>query len=267
MRLDEVIAWGHFAVLGHRGAPEEETENTLLSFSRAVDSGADGVELDVHLSKDGVGVVCHDPVVSTPAGTEVRVAEVDWADLAGLDVVMGGRPGKLCRLEEALDLLSGFLVDIELKDLPLGSPELAESRIGEVVARAVLRKGEVEKTLLTSFYLPHLQRAEATAPEILRGWLLPPGMDPRDATGLAAVRGVSYLLPHTSALGGAGRIDEVVDRLASEGLGMLCWTVNDVDLARSLKAAGAAGVITDRPGRIAEAVRNAGRPSGDGLPD
>ncbi len=267
MRLDEVIAWGYFAVLGHRGAPEEETENTLRSFSRAVELGADGVELDVHLSRDGVAVVCHDPVVTTAAGAEVRVADVDWADLVGLEVVMGGRPGKLCRLEEVLDLLGGLLVDIELKDLPLGSPELAESRIGEVVARAVQREGNVEKTLLTSFYLPHLERAGAIAPEILRGWLLPPGMDPSDATGLAAVRGVSYLLPHTSALEGAGRIEEVVDRLASEGLGMFCWTVNDVDLARRLKAAGTAGVITDQPRTIAEAVGSVGRRPGSSTPD
>ena len=55
-------------IIAHRGASRERPENTLAAFARAAELGADAVELDVHLSRDGHLVVHHDPVVATPAG-------------------------------------------------------------------------------------------------------------------------------------------------------------------------------------------------------
>lgn len=263
MRLDEVIGWGGFAVLGHRGAPLSKTENTLESFLEAVALGADGVELDVHLSRDGVAVVCHDPDVLTSSGASVAVREARWSDLSGLDVVMGGKPGKLCRLEAVLEVLEGRLVDVELKDLPLGAPELATSRVGEVVAAIVRDRGMAERTLLTSFYIPHLQRAAETAHEIPRGWLIPPGMKASEAADLASAEGMSYLLPHTSAVPeDQGAVDSMVDELHRKGLELICWTVNDPEIASKLRAGGAAGVITDDPATTLAAIGRGGRVEG-----
>src|SRR5918999_4964078 len=50
------------ALIAHRGAPREYPENTLPSFARAIELGADGIELDVHATSDGIIVVHHDPV-------------------------------------------------------------------------------------------------------------------------------------------------------------------------------------------------------------
>ena len=52
-------------IYGHRGAPADFPENTLAGFKRAVELGVHGIELDVHLSKDGVAVVCHGGVISS----------------------------------------------------------------------------------------------------------------------------------------------------------------------------------------------------------
>lgn len=255
MRPDEVVSWGDFSVLGHRGAPLSETENTLDSFVEAVASGADGVELDVHLSKDGVPVVCHDPEVRTVSGEEITLREAFWADLSGIEVVMGGKPGRLCRLEEALEVLDGHLIDVELKDLPLGAAGAAESRVGEVVAGVVRDRGALERVVLTGFYIPHLEKAGETAPEIPRGWLLPPGMSALGAAEIALSQGMSYLLPHTSVVpDDRHALDSLVDEVHGKGVRLIWWTVNDGELARRLRAAGCAGVVTDDPPATAAAL-------------
>ncbi len=256
MRIDEVLTWESFVVLGHRGAPVEKTENTLDSFIAAVEAGADGVELDIHLSLDQVPVVSHDPEISTTAGETVRIRERKWSDLAALEVLMGGKAGRLCRLDDVLEALRSCLIDVELKDLPLGVAEFASSRIGEVVARSIKAHRAEDRVLFTSFYIPHLERAAGVAPEIPRGWLLAPTMQAAEAARLASIKGMACLLPHTSGLGGnSADLSRVVDAVREQGPAIIVWTVNDPSLASDLRAAGAAGVITDEPAAISKALQ------------
>jgi glycerophosphoryl diester phosphodiesterase len=256
LRLEEVISWDRFTVLGHRGAPLSKTENTLESFVAAISCGADGVELDVHLSSDKVPVVCHDPDVVAVSGERIAVRNAPWSELSDTDVVMGGKRGRLCRLEEVLDATGDHLVDIELKDLPLGAPEMASSPVGEIVASVVRDRGGIGRVLLSSFYLPHLQQAQKIAPEIPRGWLLPPSVKPSDVAEMASAEGMSYLLPHTSAIPQSGHeLESLVDAAHEKGLSLIYWTVNDPEVSQRLAAAGAAGVITDDPESTIEALR------------
>ena len=94
-------------VLGHRGASAVSPENTVVAFERARDLGADGVELDVRRSRDGVLVVHHDPAI---AGGHA-IAELTWAELRA------ARPD-LATLDEALDACRGLVVNAEVKCLP-----------------------------------------------------------------------------------------------------------------------------------------------------
>src|SRR5215203_4377279 len=91
-------------VLAHRGANRVAPENTVAAMQEAVDRGADGVELDVHRSADGVLVVHHD--AETPAG---RLADLTTAALR--DVVPDAP-----MLSEVLDVCRGRLVNVEVKD-------------------------------------------------------------------------------------------------------------------------------------------------------
>jgi glycerophosphoryl diester phosphodiesterase len=104
---------GGALLLGHRGAPEDQTENTLGSFASAIESGADGVELDLRLAADGTVIVFHDADLVRLAGREGGVDALTWAQLHEVELAGGTRIPRLS------DLLEVFPVDkwldIELK--------------------------------------------------------------------------------------------------------------------------------------------------------
>ena len=94
-------------VLAHRGANRVAPENTLAAFGRAVELGADGVELDVHRTADGALVVRHD--AATPAGV---LAEMTLAEIAGRP------PGGAHASARRSTCAPGLLVNVEIKNLP-----------------------------------------------------------------------------------------------------------------------------------------------------
>ncbi|MDQ1611136.1 MAG: glycerophosphoryl diester phosphodiesterase [Pyrinomonadaceae bacterium] len=73
-------------IIGHRGASAVAPENTLAAFARALRDGADGIEFDVRLARDGVPVVIHDATLRRTAGVDVPIASLSSSDLAAIDV-------------------------------------------------------------------------------------------------------------------------------------------------------------------------------------
>ena len=73
-------------IIGHRGASALAPENTLAAFARALDDGADGIELDVRLAKDGVPVVIHDATLRRTGLTSGEVAQMTSEQLANVNV-------------------------------------------------------------------------------------------------------------------------------------------------------------------------------------
>jgi glycerophosphoryl diester phosphodiesterase len=72
-------------VIGHRGAAGDCPENTLLSFDTALRQGAQILESDVHVSRDGIPVLLHDPSLERTTDGSGDAAEFDWAELRQLD--------------------------------------------------------------------------------------------------------------------------------------------------------------------------------------
>ena len=74
-------------LIGHRGAPRDRTENTLPAFERALELGVDAIELDVHLTRDGIAVVHHDPMpraTARGAKVEVPLGRLDYEEVRTL---------------------------------------------------------------------------------------------------------------------------------------------------------------------------------------
>ena len=71
-------------VIGHRGAAGEAPENTLASFALALEQGAEGIELDVHITKDGEIVVCHDAML-IERRMALLICDHSWSELKSLD--------------------------------------------------------------------------------------------------------------------------------------------------------------------------------------
>lgn len=112
----------HPLVIAHRGAAGSYPENTLVSFSAALEMGADGVECDVQISADGVPVVIHDPTLERTTNGKGAVSELTLDEIRKLDA---GRGEKVPTLDEVLDLCSGkAILTIEFKSIEGVEPTL-----------------------------------------------------------------------------------------------------------------------------------------------
>lgn len=162
-------------VWAHRGASALEPENTMAAFLTACDLGADGIELDVQLSADGVPVVVHDPVLHhdgrqfhlrrpTAEGAPCRrvfVGDVPFAELTASPVVFpDGRRAPLERLEAVVEALPGWIwLDVELK-----AGWTYDSRLASVVAGCL--GARPERCLASSFDHVVLAELHRCAPDL-----------------------------------------------------------------------------------------------------
>ena len=73
-------------IIGHRGASAVAPENTMAAFREAIAVGADGIEFDVRLTRDGVPVVIHDSTLRRTGGLRDRIADLKWSEVAKVDV-------------------------------------------------------------------------------------------------------------------------------------------------------------------------------------
>lgn len=217
-------------LIGHRGAPRERPENTLPSFLRALELQADGIELDVHCTKDRVVVVHHDeiPRATPPSGKLAgkRIDALTFDELQGFSV---RGLALISTLEEALAVIKGRAdVFIELK--------------GEAIEREVVRviRASIapERCAVHSFDHAQVARARALAPELRGGILFDRRIDDPAASMRAAdARDVWPSHEH---------VDEALVSAVHEAGGrVIAWTVNKPAQAVGLSALGVDGLCTD----------------------
>lgn len=216
------------AVLAHRGASAAARENTLAAFLTARDLGADGVELDVRRSADGVLVVHHDAAL--PDGR--LVVSVPAAEL----------PEWVPALEAALEACAGLVVDAEVKNLPT-EPDFdpAESAAAGV-AELAARMGMASSVVVSSFSLASADAARAVGAGVTTGWLTLASYDQLAALDVAAHHGHDALQPRHEAV-----TPELVAAVHDRGLAVHVWTVDDPGRIRELAGYGVDAIITNLP--------------------
>lgn len=232
-------------VLAHRGlVGPYRPENTLAAVGAAFAAGADGVEVDLRLTADGVLVLSHDADLRRLAGVSMPVASSSWPELRSA-AARGGL--RLCRLEEVLALAGGRRLVLEVKGPPPGSD--AEGRTaGALVSRLADHQvsGRADVTV-SSFAAPLLRRVRQLLGEDsgVRTALLGQPWDPAGTVLARALDGGhDELHPHVMpALRGA----PVVEAAHEAGLAVVPWTVNSSRDVQRLRLLGADGVITDVP--------------------
>jgi glycerophosphoryl diester phosphodiesterase len=237
----------------HRGAASVEPENTLPSFHRGLELGADALELDVHMTSDGHIVVSHDPDgrrmcrAPVPFRGATLAEVVRWDAGWGFVASDGGRPfaGKGYRvptLEQMLVEFSGVQLNVDAKQR---DPDLVEPLL------VLLRRHRAEdRVLLNSFSTRTLARIRRL------GWEGRTGMSRGDVLlFLCGVRrGDAAQVPlKAGPIRFASR--EFIDRCHRHGVAAEFWTVNDPAVARELLELGADGIMTDDPGAIAKVFR------------
>jgi glycerophosphoryl diester phosphodiesterase len=225
-------------VLGHRGASAVAPENTVAAFSRARELGADGVELDVRRSADGVLMVHHDAEIAGLGALGART----YAE------VRDAQPS-VPTLEEALDACRGLLVNAEVKCLPW---EVDADRDGSVMRDAIdMLVAHDAELIVSSFDLAAVDLARELAPHVTTGWLTH-GQEVDTAARIAVDHHHPWLNPDVRAAlaaGGAG-----IDAARAAGLLVSVWTVDDPDDVRTLAAAGVDIIISNVPDVVIAAL-------------
>lgn len=214
-------------IYGHRGAPAEYPENTLAGFRRAVELGVHGIELDVHLSKDGVAVVCHDETLDRTTNAKGPISDFTAAELREVDA---GDGEHVPTLLEVLELVGDALhVDIEVKANAAGAAVLED-----------VRKVEGLRWLVSSFdwdVLRFVREHDAEADL----WVLTMG-----ATD-DAIETFNEIGAGTLAIWQKAVDLDIATFLNDQSIPWWPWTVNDPDRAKRMFEWGAIGICTDNP--------------------
>jgi len=238
-------------LLGHRGAAAEAPANTVASFRRAMEVGADGVELDVHLTRDGQVVVIHDETVTSVTGAPGRIREMTLAEIQRLDAGSYFGPefagARIPTLDEALDAVGPqAVVNIEIKGTSVASEGLERE-----VARIVRAHGMGGRVIISSFNPFRLWRMRSLDPDLPRGMLHGPNTPVyvRDLWFLPMVQ-PDALHPHYSMVNAA-----YMKRAHQWGVRVNVWTVDDPAEARRLMELGVDSIITNDPARLREVVK------------
>lgn len=223
-------------VLGHRGVRKGAIENTMAAFELARRQGADGVELDVRLSRDRVAVVVHDrDLARVSAGRDTRaVSELDASELERVDLGAGQGPPLL---RDVLDWVEqhSLVVNVELK-----SQLARHDAVAEVVAELLRERPELWSSVLVSSFHPTLLCSFAQAlPGVATAWLFTAA----HASWARLARKLDVRAVHPEA-----RCFDLPSGFPRPA-GMLVntWTVNDPDVAGRLSTRGIDAIITDEP--------------------
>lgn len=215
-------------ILGHRGAPREAPENTMRAFRLALEQGADGIELDVQASADGVPVILHDDSLERTTDRRGDVSLLSWDEISAARA--GGEP--VPRLEEvaAWAAATGAFLNVEIK-----RPGIEATALGAIEAA-----GHTGSTLFSSFHVESVAEVRRLAPEAAC-WLLTEHWRP-DTLALAQELGVGGVCLHDPLA-----TKDVVSALRAARLGAVVWTVDKPGRIRALLRAGVQGIITNHP--------------------
>ncbi|NJD99107.1 glycerophosphodiester phosphodiesterase [Thermococcus sp. LS1] len=146
-------------VLGHRGYMGKYPENSLLAFRKAVEAGADGIELDVWFTRDGKVIVMHDESIDRTSNLSGKQKEMTLEELKKADIGMGE---KIPTLEEVFEVIpKDALINIELKDVDTARE----------VAR-IVNENDPERVMISSFEIEALREYRKQDTETTMGLLI-----------------------------------------------------------------------------------------------
>lgn len=243
----------------HRGAAAERPENTMPAFERAVEIGVDALELDVHVTRDGVPIVTHDATAQRMCGAPAAWATLDLVDAQRLDAGWGfiaadgtrpfaGQGIGVPTFEAVLEAFPSHLLNVDIKG------DRAVAAMLDVIAT----RGAAERVTLASF-----DRATLAAVR-KRGYAGTTGLARTEIATLLALPAAAWrMLPRTGHAvqvpthQGPIRFDRpaFIAKCHSLGLRVDFWTIDDPTEAARLLALGADGIISNDPAALVSVVR------------
>ncbi|MEO0604959.1 MAG: glycerophosphodiester phosphodiesterase family protein [Myxococcota bacterium] len=236
-----------FRVYGHRGAAAHHPENTARSFHAAMDDGADALETDVRMSRDGEMVVFHDADGARTCGVERLIIDSSWSEIRTWNAGEGEHP---ILLDEMLETWPDTFINIDVKDASVD----AARRTLDIIAS---RKDSIG---LGSFHRNVARFIDESDFGGQLAFVTHEVVASRFLPGFVArriVRGNAAQIPVT---GSGIRLDipGFVERLHAMGCRLDYWTIDDPEEAVRLVRLGADGIVTNDPKAITTALEAAG---------
>lgn len=216
--------------ISHRGAHQTLPENSIPAFLRAIDLGADAIELDVHGTKDGTVVVHHDPVVNAPGARTTRISELSVSDLRSFPLAQGI---EIPTLDAVLDAIG---------DRAMVYVEIKAENIEPLVVRCIRESGA--NCAVHAFDHRVVKTVRHIFPALRTGVLV--GSRHVDPVAALIAAGAQDLWQEVSFID-----EELVARAHSANAKCIAWTADDADYWRILQRIGVDGICTNRIAELA----------------
>ena len=244
-------------IIGHRGASAVAPENTMAAFREALAVGADGIEFDVRLTRDGVPVVIHDSTLRRTGGLPHRIADLTSAEISRIDVgswfaqKKGFPPGTFANetVPSLAELFTLFQTNNSTLYLEMKCDSPSEQRpLAEACVRVIDEHSLKERVVVECFQLPALKILKEIDPDIKTVALFEPSFknpsvlsDQRILNQATEVGAAALALHHRLAR------ESLVQKAKSAGLHVAVWTVDDPAWIERAQAIGIDALITNNP--------------------
>jgi glycerophosphoryl diester phosphodiesterase len=265
MSWNEWVQVGRPLVFAHRGGSRLAPENTTAAFDRAIAEGADGLELDIRLSRDGEAMVCHDARLDRTCDGHGAICDMTAVELSRIDAGFRFTPGdgtypfRGCGV--TVPTLRGVLARYPRKPLVVEIKD-EHPAAGDAVVEAVREAGALDRVCFGSFHSTVLRRVRRLAPASTTSG------SRRDVLLAVLCARLGFLPPRHAYR--ALQVPEArentrvvtprfVRAAHRAGVPVQVWIVDDADDIRRLLSWGVDGIITDRPDIAVRIVADASR--------
>ncbi len=260
-----------FVILGHRGTAGTRPENTLASFIQSLKDGADTLESDLHLTKDGEIIMMHDPVVDRTTNGTGPISEMTLKEIKALDAGYKFTPDggktypfrsqgiKVPTLAEALSAFPDKRINLEIKD---NNQELVEKVVDLIAATGredsvLLTAGDDETMKKLRAYVEKTgsQVAISASTGEIFDFFMGVGQDTPPPKGVMALQ-----VPYKIEFGGENITvvtPAFVEKAHKHGIHVHVWTIDDPKEMKELRDMGVDGIFTDFPKLAKQVLSNA----------
>jgi glycerophosphoryl diester phosphodiesterase len=214
-----------FLKIGHRGAKAYEIENSIDSFKRAIELGANAIELDVRMTKDNGLIISHDDTLKRVFNHDIKIRDLDVKELKKIT------NNKVPTLQEALDFIDKKVSKILI--------EIKETGYEKRIVDEVKKKGLLDNVILISFHEDAISNVKKINSEVETGLIYARHKNPIEAAiRLQAKYLVAlYRFVHSRD----------VEKSHKNNLKVIVWTINTPEEAMEYIKKGVDGIATDRP--------------------
>ncbi len=235
---------GRIGVHGHRGSRSTHPENTFPGFEEAHLAGADFFEVDIHLSKDQIPMVFHDPKLSGRLipqwiGLEIPLSALTVEEIQKYRVA---GTAEIPTLESVLKWMEGKKIGINIEVKPETDPNPISEALISLLKKAPFK----ERVIIQSFDLAILKKVRELAPDYFVSCLFDKSVD---FVSIAKELNADGIGPHFSLLTQA-----IIEQAHQKDLQILPWTVNEPEDWKKLTTWGVDGIITDAPRKLLEVL-------------